>query len=100
MTAFLVFTESEPMLVMASRTAVTDGQLEERLAHMGFDRFIAHEVPMTSLREQYGVPFEVLESDIRNGKGVRILDSNGRHVFSAVCLGDLGPGLAHGPSVC
>lgn len=42
----------------------------------------------------------VLESDIRNGTSVRILDSIGRHVFSAVCLNDLGPALAHGPSVC
>ncbi len=99
MTAFVVFTETEPMLVMASEAAVSDGRFADRLAAMGFERFIAHEVPLNALRAQYGVPLEVLESDIRSGKPVRILDSSGRHVFSSVSLAQLGPGCVHDESV-
>ena len=99
MTAFVVFTETEPMLVMASEAAVSDGRFADRLAAMGFERFIAHEVPLTTLREQYGVPLEVLESDIRDGKPVRILDSSGRHVFSNISLAQLGPASVSDESV-
>jgi hypothetical protein len=95
MTAFLIFSEREPLLVMAAAEAVADGRLIERLEAIGVDRFIAHEVPVASLRESYGVPFEVIESDIRRGKPVRILDSNGRHAFAQLCLRDLGPALWH-----
>lgn len=95
MKAYLVFSESEPIVVMASRQAVREGRLAARLARMGHDRFIAHEVPLDGLRRRYGLPFEVIASDIRNGKPIRVLDSNGRHVFESVPLGELGPEIRH-----
>lgn len=95
MQAFLVFTENEPIVVMASRTAVEDGRLVDRLSHMGHDRFIAHELPVESLRRRYGLPFDVIESDILRGKPFRVLDSDGRHVFDSVLLQELGPGFFH-----
>jgi len=98
MTAYLVFTEFEPMLVMAAEAAVEDGRFNDRLAAMGYDCFIAHEVPVDRLREAYGLSLEVLEADIRGGKPVRILDSNGRHVFEAVPFSELGPARPHGCS--
>jgi hypothetical protein len=98
MTAYLVFTECEPMLVMAAEAAVEDGRLSDRLAAMGYDCFIAHEVPLDLLRGSYGLSLEVLEADIRRGKPVRILDSNGRHVFETVPFSELGPAHPHGCS--
>ena len=96
MTAFLVFTEAEPILIMAPRAEVEGGCLVEDLSRVGINRFIAHEVAVDKLREAYGRRFEVIEADVKNGKGLRVLDSNGRHALSHIQLANLGPGIAHG----
>jgi hypothetical protein len=97
MTAFLVFTETEPLLVMASRSAVTNGRLAGGLARKGIDRFIAHEVPLENLRSKYGIPFEIIEADIRDGQDIRVLDSKGSHVFSKIRFSDLGRTIQYYP---
>ena len=93
MTALLVFTESQPLLVMVSRAAVSDGRLDEDLRNRGIKKFIAHEVPLEYLRYQYGVAFELIEADIRSGEDIRVLDSRGSHIFSKVRFADLGHGM-------
>ena len=90
MTAFLVFTENQPLLVMTSRAAVSEGRLVEGLTRKGIGKFMAHEVPLEHLRGEYGVAFELIEADIRDGKDIRVLDSNGGHVFAKVRFADLG----------
>ena len=96
MKTFLIVTEAEPLIVAAPLEAVTDGRLVESLSRVGIDRFIAHEIAVEGLREAYGVPFEVIETEIKNGKDVQVLDSNGNHVFARVRFADLRPGIAHG----
>ena len=96
MKAFLVFTESEPLIVAAPKEAVTEGRLVESLSRVGIDRFIAHEIAVEGLREAYGVAFEVIETEIKNGKDVQVLDSNGNHVFARVRFADLRPGFQVG----
>jgi len=95
MKAFLILTEGEPRIVAIPRGMVTEGHLAENLSKAGIDRCIAYEVSVDSLREVYGVPFEVIEMDVRSGKGLRVLDSNGCHVLGHVQLADLGPGIAY-----
>jgi hypothetical protein len=90
MTAFLVLTGCEPFIVMTPRAAVRDGRLSEALTRRGFEKFIARELPLDALRARYGLPFEVIESEIRQGKDLRVLDYSGAHVFDAVSLDDLG----------
>jgi len=90
MTAFLVFTETQPLLVMASRAAVSEGRLVEDLTRKGIGKFMAHEVPLEKLRREYGVAFELIEADILDGKDIRVLDSNGGHVFAKIDFADLG----------
>jgi hypothetical protein len=95
MTAYLVFSESEPMIVVASRAAVSDGRLVDRLRSSGLTKFIASEIPVERLRERYGVPFEVIEADICEGKDVRVLDHSGRNIFENISLADLGSSLLY-----
>ncbi len=90
MTAFLVFTETQPLLVMASQAAVSEGRLVEGLTRKGIGKFMAHEVPLEKLRREYGVAFEFIEADILDGKDIRVLDSNGGHVFAKIHFADLG----------
>ena len=96
MTAFLVFSENEPMIVLTPRKEFVGGRLPDLLERIGFDRFIAHEIELDQLRKTYGVRFEVIEADVKSGKALRVLDTNGHHVFSRVKLDDLGPALTHG----
>ena len=98
MKAFLILTEGEPRIIAIPRGMAAGSRLAEILSKAGFDRFIAHEVSTDHLRETYGVTFEVIESDVREGKGLRVLDSNGPHVLSQIHFADLGPGIAHGLS--
>lgn len=95
MTAFLVFTEIEPVIVVVSKDEAANGCLSDDLSRVGVRRFLAHEIDVDRLREIYGVPFEVIEKDVKNGKGLRVLDSNGAHALAKVDFADLGPGFAH-----
>ena len=90
MTAFLVFTGGEPLIVALSKEAVSDGRLVESLSQKGIDKFIAHEIDADRLRKTYGVPFEVIEADIMDGRDLRVLDSKGSHAFENVRFADLG----------
>ena len=98
MTAFLVLTEAEPILVMATRAEVEGGGLVKDLSRVGINQFIAHEITVDGLREVYGRAFEVIEADVKNGKGLRVLDSNGDHALSHVQLANLGLVIVHGLS--
>ena len=90
MTAFLVFTEGEPLIVATAEEAASDGRLVEYLSRKGIDKFIAHEIDVDQLRDAYGVPFEIVEADIINGRNLRVLDSKGSHAFANVRFADLG----------
>lgn len=96
MRAFLVFTESEPKIVAMARGEGSSGRLADVLARLGIDQFVAHEIAVDSLREHYGVQFEVIEAELRDGKSLRVLDSNGRHVMAQVRLADIGPAVGYG----
>ena len=97
MTALLIFAECEPIIVVTSRAAIDDGRLAESLTRRGFSKFIAHEVPLEKLRLRYGVPFEVIEADVREGNDVRVLDFNGQNIFENLSLSDLGECIRYDP---
>jgi hypothetical protein len=90
MWAYLVFTETGPILILTSCTCITDGPLLDALQHRGIDKFIAYEVPIEEVHRLYGVPFEVVASDLEHGKEMRVLDFNGPHIFDTFSLSELG----------
>lgn len=94
MTALLVFTETQPLLLMASRAVVSDDRLAEGLKDRGIDKFMAYEVPIDHLRREYGLAFERIEADLKNGEEMRVLDFKGSHVFAKVDFAELGPVFA------
>jgi hypothetical protein len=86
--------------MLTTYPALTDGRLVHKLAQKGIEKFIAYEVSIDHVRTAYGVPFEVIASDLEGVEDARVLDFNGHHIFSRfpfsefgepVKVGDTGP---------
>jgi hypothetical protein len=90
MRSYLVFTESGPILILTSWGEITEAPLVQALQRRGVDKFIAYEVPVDEVHRLYGVPFEVVASDLERGKEMRVLDFNGPHIFDTFSLSALG----------
>jgi hypothetical protein len=90
MRAYLVFTENGPILMMTSCASITDGCMLDSLCKKGIGKFIAYEVPLEAVHQAYGLPFEVVASDLKHGRQVRVLDFNGPHILDSFSLSDLG----------
>ncbi len=89
MKAYVIFTGTGPILVLTTFESVTSEGLVKRLRHKGIVKFIAYEVPIEHVREIYGVPFEVIASDLRADQDMRVLDFNGHHIFRNFALKEL-----------
>ena len=90
MRAYLVFTETGPILILTSCQDITDTPLVQALQRRGIDKFIAYEVSTDEVHRMYGVPFEVVAADLEHGKEMRVLDFNGPHIFDTFTLSELG----------
>jgi hypothetical protein len=90
MRSFLILAENGPLLVLTSMASITEERLIESLARKGIDKFIAYEVPVERVHEFYGVPFEVIASDLEHGKDLRVVDFNGPQIFSCLSFSELG----------
>ncbi len=89
MKAYVIFTGTGPILVLTTFEHVTSKGLVERLRHKGIAKFIAYELPLEHVRTVYGVPFEVIASDLQAEKDMRVLDFNGHHIFKNFDLEEL-----------
>jgi len=90
MRSYLVLTENGPLLVLTSRTSITEGILRDSLRGKGVDKFIAYEVPVEKVHEFYGMPFEIIAADLESGKELRVVDFDGAHIFKSLSFSDLG----------
>jgi len=90
MKAYVIFSSSEPVLVLARRTIRSEAVLNE-LRRIGCQKFIAREVPVEQLRNLYGRQFDVIEESIQKGCDLRVLDFSGRRIFRYLPFSDFGP---------
>ena len=96
MKAYIIFSGTGPILILTTYASLTDDRLVEKLSHKGIAKFIAYEVPIEEVRRIYGVPFEVIASDLERTEDVRVLDFNGHHIFSSFSLSQLGEPIKSG----
>ncbi len=96
MRAYLVFTGTGPILVLTTYPDIGDERLVEKLRQKGIAKFIAYEVPLEHVKRLYGVPFDVIASDLEQTEDMRVLDFNGHHIFSNFSLQELGEPLKCG----
>jgi hypothetical protein len=96
MRAFILFTGTGPILILTTFGGLGDPRLLAKLGHKGTSKFLAFELPVGRVHEQYGVPFEVIAADLERGEDVRVLDFNGHHIFSCFSFSELGEPTAVG----
>lgn len=90
MRAYVIFSSSEPTLIVARQTIRSKAVLDS-LGRIGIDKFIAREVPILSLRIQYGRQFDIIEDAIQKGSDLRVLDFNGSRIFRNLSFSKIGP---------
>ena len=96
MKAYIVFSGTGPILILTTYPELTSPGLVDKLRHKGMQKFIAYEVPLETVRQIYGVPFEVIATDLVKTEDLRVLDFNGHHIFSRFSLAELGEPIKHG----
>ena len=96
MKAYIIFSGTGPILVLTTYPELESPNLVEKLRHKGMQKFIAYEVPLETVRRIYGVPFDVIATDLEKTEDLRVLDFNGHHIFSRFSLAELGEPIKHG----
>ncbi len=90
MRAYIIFSGTGPILILTTYPSLVDERLIGKLRHKGIAKFIAYEVPIADVQQIYGVPFDVIASDLERTEDVRVLDFNGHHIFSRFSFAQLG----------
>ncbi len=90
MRSFVLLTPSGPVLLLTRSGSLEETTMVEQLERHGMKKFIAFEVPVDKVHRLYGVPFEVVASDIERGSDMRVLDYNGSHIFQSFDFSELG----------
>ena len=96
MKAYIVFSGTGPILILTTYPELESPALLGKLKHKGIGKFIAYEVPVETVRRVYGVPFEVIATDLETTEDLRVLDFNGHHIFSRFSLTELGEPIKFG----
>jgi len=90
MRAYLVFTGSGPILVLATYPSLMDERLVSKLRYKGIDKFIAYEVDLDAVRERYPQSFDNVARDLDAEEDLRVLDFNGHQIMANFSLDKLG----------
>jgi hypothetical protein len=94
--AYLVFTGSGPILVLATYPKLTDERLVGKLRYKGIDKFIAYEVDLEAVQDRYPGAFENVAKDLEGVEDLRVLDFNGHQIMANFSLDKLGDPIKYG----
>jgi len=77
----IIFTGTGPILILTTYESLTDSKFVEKLAVKGINKFIAYDLPVDFVKEQYGAQFTVVMNDVKQTDDLRVLDYNGYNIF-------------------
>ena len=97
MKAYVLFTSIGPLVVLTSYESIDDPELIDKWVSKGLTKFIAHEVPIKSIKEKYGKRFDNVIQDLRETDDLRILDYSGERVFKNWSFKELGTPIYYEP---
>ena len=90
MRAFLIYTGTGPILVLATYPGLDDPRLLDKLRYKGIQKFIGYEVPLAVVEERYAHSFANIAADLQAVEDVRVLDFNGHQIMANFSLSELG----------
>jgi hypothetical protein len=99
MKTFLLFTGTGPLVVLSSHSSVEDKVFLEKLAAKGIYKFIAHEIPLETVKERYGNHFNVVSQDLHESDDLRVVDFDGQRALRNFKFSEYGPEFMHEPDV-
>ncbi len=91
MKAGIIFTGTGPILILTSYKSFDDPSFVRKLSTKGIKKFIAYELPVEKVKEQYQDQFTLIMQDLSKSDDLRVLDYNGHHVFTSFSFSELGP---------
>ncbi|MEJ5363825.1 MAG: hypothetical protein WHS86_01860 [Desulfosoma sp.] len=90
MKAGIIFTGTGPILVLTSYESFQDPKFIEKLNNKGIKKFIARELPLESVKQKYGLQFNIVLGDLNQTDDLRVLDYNGHNVFYNFSFKEMG----------
>lgn len=93
---YLIFTGTGPILVLSTYPKLTDERLIEKLRNKGVDKFLAYEVELEAVKEQYAHSFEGVVHNLDGVEDIRVLDFNGHQIMARFSLQELGDPIKFG----
>ncbi len=97
MKAGIIFTGTGPILILTSYESFENPKFVEKLAAKGIKKFVARELPVDSVKQKYGLHFNVILGDLKQTDDLRVLDYNGHNVFYNFSFKDMGEPFYYEP---
>ena len=97
MRAGIFFTGTGPILILTTYVSLADTKIADKLATKGIKKYIACEIPLNRVKEQYGTYYDQIAGDLAFSDDLRVLDYDGHNVFHNFAFEDLGAPLYHEP---
>jgi hypothetical protein len=95
MKAGIIFTGTGPILILTTYESLEDRKFIEKLAAKGIKKFIAYDVPLDQVKEQYGQHFDAVMGDVKQTDDLRVLDFDGHRIFYSFSLHELGSSFVY-----
>ncbi len=93
---YLVFTAPGSILVLTSCNSIKHARVLEALKAKGMNKFVALEVPVSSLKASYSAHFEHLMTDPKANDVLAVLDDDGPRIFRNIDFRELGEAIVYG----
>lgn len=91
MKAYFVCTDGGPMVALTSCDSIDHPDFLEMVRAKGYRKFIAHEVPLETVKARYGVHFEAVCQNPFESDTLRVLDYEGKRVYRNFSFEEFGP---------
>lgn len=90
MKAYLICTSNGPLAVLTSCDSIEEPKFLEMARAKGYDKFLAHELPLDAVKAKYGVHFEAVCNEPCGSDVLRVLDFEGKRIYRNFSFEELG----------
>jgi hypothetical protein len=97
MKAYLLFTDTGPIVILTSYDSIRDPGLVSKLEAKSIKKFVAYELPLSLVKERYEAHFDMVRNNPEETDELRILEYDGERAFNMFSFDELGPAIYHEP---